>query len=431
MAPPPPELSDQTTADIRAVLSGRKPIGRNFLLFAGPAVVASIAYMDPGNFATNIQSGAQYGYTLLWVVLCANIIAMLFQALSAKLGIVTNRSLAEMCREKFPKPVVYAMWVVSEVVAMATDLAELLGGAIAFKLLFGVPLLAGMGITAAITWAILAFEGKGFRGIEIIIGALVLVIGGCYLAEIFIAPINWSSTLHGLTHPNIPDSGALTLAVGIVGATVMPHAVYLHSGLTRNRAPARDEGERRRLLRYSNREVIIALAVAGMVNMAMVMMAAAAFHEGHSDVASIETAYATLTPLLGSAAAVVFLISLLASGVSSSVVGTMAGQMIMQDFVRFKIPIWLRRIITMLPAFAVVAWGVNATSALVISQVILSLMLPVPMIALLIFTGKKSVMGEYTNKPWLHLLAVLGATLVGILNVVLLTQAAGSLLSPA
>src|SRR6185369_16191677 len=217
--------------------------------------------------------------------------AMLFQALSAKLGIVTNRSLAEMCREKFPKPVVYAMWIASEVVAMATDLAELLGGAIAFKLLFGLPLLAGMGITAAITWGILAFEGKGFRGIEIIIGTLVILIGGCYVAEIFIAPINWAGTLHGLTTPKIPDAGALTLAVGIVGATVMPHAVYLHSGLTRHRAPARNEDERRRLLRYSNREVIIALAVAGLVNLAMVMMAAAAFHEGHSDIASIETAF--------------------------------------------------------------------------------------------------------------------------------------------
>ena len=264
-------------------------------------MIASIAYMDPGNFATNIQAGAKYGYALLWVVLMANVIAMLFQALSAKLGIVTGRNLAEMCREHFPQPVVYALWIVSEVAAMATDLAEFLGGAIGLSLLLHIPLVAGMGVTAVLTYGILMFEGRGFRPIEIIIGALVAAIALCYLAEMFIAPVDWGAAGFGSVVPQLPDAGALTIAVGIVGATIMPHAIFLHSGLTQNRAPARDDGERRQLLRFSNIEVLIALAVAGLVNMAMVVMAASAFHEGHSDVAEIETAYSTLTPLLGAA----------------------------------------------------------------------------------------------------------------------------------
>ena len=365
-------MTDRTVEAIRDVLAGK---ARRFspLLFAGPAVIASIAYMDPGNFATNIQAGAKYGYALLWVVLMANVIAMLFQALSAKLGIVTGRNLAEMCREHFPQPVVYAMWIVSEVAAMATDLAEFLGGAIGLSLLLHIPLVAGMGVTAVLTYGILMFEARGFRPIEIIIGALVAAIALCYLVEMFIAPVDWGAAGFGSVVPHLPDAGALTIAVGIVGATIMPHAIFLHSGLTQNRAPARDDNERRQLLRFSNIEVLIALAVAGLVNMAMVVMAASAFHEGHSDVAEIETAYSTLTPLLGAAASGVFLTALLASGLSSSAVGTMAGQMIMQGFVGFRIPVIVRRLVTIIPAFIVVWLGVNSTNALVISQVVLEL----------------------------------------------------------
>ena len=363
-------LSDLTTRGIREVLEGRRTGARSMRLFAGPAVIASIAYMDPGNFATNIQAGARYGYTLLWVVLAANLIAMLFQGLSAKLGIVTNRNLAELCREQFPKPAVWAMWVVSEIAAMATDLAEFLGGAIGLALLFDMPLMAGMAVTAVVTYGILMLERSGFRLMEIVIGALVATIGLCYLIEMVIAPIAWGEAVAGMVTPRMPDAAAVLISVGIFGATVMPHAVYLHSGLTQARAPARDDRERRTLLRFSNREVVAALAVAGMVNMAMVMMAAAAFHLGHSGVAEIETAYHTLAPLLGAASAGVFLLSLIVSGISSSVVGTMAGQMIMQGFVGFRIPIWLRRLVTMLPAFAVVGMGVDATRALVLSQVV-------------------------------------------------------------
>lgn len=418
-------LTDQTTQSIREVLAGRRNGARSMLLFAGPAVIASIAYMDPGNFATNIQAGARYGYTLLWVVLAANLIAMLFQGLSAKLGIVTNRNLAELCREQFPPPAVWAMWVVSEIAAMATDLAEFLGGAIGLALLFDMPLMAGMAVTAVITYGILTLERSGYRLMEIVIGALVATIALCYLIEMLIAPIAWGEAAWHMVTPQMPDAAALMISVGIIGATVMPHAVYLHSSLTQARAPARNDRERRLLLRFSNREVVIALLVAGMVNMAMVMMASAAFHRGHNNVAEIETAYHILTPLLGAAAAGVFLTSLIVSGISSSVVGTMAGQMIMQGFVGFRIPIWVRRLVTMLPAFVVVGMGVDATRALVLSQVVLSLALPVPMIALVLFTRRRDIMGPFANGVWTSGAAIVGAAIVLMLNLVLLLEAFG------
>ncbi len=417
--------TERTRHGMSAVLTGERRgiLGR--LLFVGPAVIASIAYVDPGNYATNIQAGAGYGYTLLWVVLLANLIAMLFQALSARLGIVTGKNLAEMCRDNFPRPVVWAMWAVSEIAAMATDLAEFLGGAIGLALLFNLPLFWGMVVTAIVTYGILTFERKGFRPMELIIGTMIAIISLCYLIEVLIAPIDWTSAATGLVTPNLPDAAALTIAVGIIGATVMPHAVYLHSGLTQNRAVVRNDEDRRNVLRFSNVEVIIALAIAGLVNMAMVTMAASAFHQGHSDVAEIESAYLTLTPLLGSAAAAVFLVSLITSGVSSSVVGTMAGQMIMQGFLHFHVPIWVRRLVTMVPAFAVVAIGYNATDALVMSQVVLSIALPVPMIALIIFSGRRDVMGAFAIGPVMKSLAILGATVVLALNFVLLAQTFG------
>lgn len=418
-------LTDRTKTGMSAVLSGqRRGIG-GALLFAGPAIIASIAYVDPGNYATNIQAGAGYGFALLWVVLLANLIAMLFQALSAKLGIVTGRNLAELCGSTFSRPVVIAMWIVSEIAAMATDLAEFLGGAIGLSLLFGMPLFAGMIITAVVTYALLLVEGRGFRPMELVIGAFIAIIGLCYLAELFIAPVGWGGVVQGIVLPKMPDAAALTISVGIIGATVMPHAIYLHSGLTQNRAVLRNEGERRRLLRFSNIEVVLALAVAGMINMAMVITAASAFHAGHRDVAEIGTAYHMLTPILGAAAASAFLVSLIASGVSSSVVGTMAGQVIMQGFVRFRIPVWLRRVITMAPAFAVVGMGVNPTWALVLSQVVLSLALPVPMVALVWFTGRRSVMGDYVNSRALQALALAGTAVILGLNAVLLAQTFG------
>src|ERR1700722_17805319 len=421
-AAPRMRLTDQTVADIRKVLAGQTQ-WRSPLLFAGPAVVASIAYMDPGNFATNIQAGSKYGYTLLWVVLTASLAAMLFQSLSAKLGIVTGRNLAELCREQFPKPVVWALWIVSEIAAMATDLAEFLGGAIGLSLLLHIPLLAGMGVTGILTYGILMFEGRGFRPTELIIGSLVAAIALCYLVEMVIAPVDWAAAGLGSVVPRLPDGGAVTLAVGIVGATIMPHAIFLHSGLTQNRAPARDDPERRLVLRFSNIEVLVALGIAGLVNMAMVIMASSAFHAGHSDVAEIGTVYKTLTPLLGPAAAGAFLTALLASGLASSTVGTMAGQMIMQGFLRVRVPIIVRRLVTMIPAFVVVWLGVNSTSALIMTQVVLSIALPAPVIALLIFTSRKDIMGAFVNSRLTNAAASFAAMVILILNAVLLLQA--------
>jgi manganese transport protein len=418
-------VTDRTVAAAHQALAGRRRGLRTALAFAGPAIVASIAYMDPGNFATNIQAGAKYGYGLLWVVLFANVIAMLFQGLSAKLGIVTGRNLAELCRDHFPRPVVWAMWGASEIAAMATDLAEFLGGAIGLALLFHLPLFAGMVVTGIVTYGLLMCERFGFRPLELIIGSIVGLICLCYLVEMFIVPVDWASAAFHAVTPQIADAEALLLAVGIIGATVMPHAIYLHSGLTQARVPVRDDNDRRMVLRFSNREVVIALTVAGLVNMAMVMMASGAFHAGHPEVAQIETAYHTLTPLLGAGAAGVFLISLIASGVSASTVGTMAGQMIMQGFIGFRIPVWIRRLVTMLPAFVIVAVGVNATNALVISQVVLSIALPLPMISLIVFTGRKDIMGTFANGALTRVVAVMATAAVLILNVVLIVQTFG------
>ena len=418
-------MSESTTLAMQEVLDGRRTGLAVLLPFAGPAVVVSVAYMDPGNFATNIQAGARYGYGLMWVVLLANLIAMLFQSLSAKLGIVTGKNLAELCRDNFPKPLVYLMWAVSEVAAMATDLAEFLGGAIGLSLLFHMPLLVGMAVTAVITYGLLMFEKAGYRPLELVIGALVGIIGLSYLAELFVTPVAWGQVGLHLFSPSLQDAQAVTIAVGIIGATVMPHALFLHSGLTQRRLPARTEVERKKIILFSNVEVVIALTIAGMINIAMVIMASGAFHSGHPEVAEIETAYHTLAPLLGIAAAGIFLLSLIASGISSSVVGTMAGQMIMQGFVGFRIPLWLRRALTMIPSFVVVWLGVNATQALVMSQVVLSLALPFPMAALVWFTCNKKVMGHYQNRTLVRAASIVAAVAVLALNMVLLLQAAG------
>ncbi len=418
-------LTDRTTAAIGDVLAGRRRGWRSVLPFAGPAIVASVAYMDPGNFATNIQAGAAYGYRLLWVVVFANAVAMLFQALSARLGIVTGRNLAELCREQFPRHLVLAMWAVSEVAAMATDLAEFLGAAIGLSLLTHLPLLLGMAITGVAVYLILSLDRSGFRPLELVIAGLVGVIGLSYAVELVVVPPDWGLALFHSVVPRLDDSRAVTLAVGIVGATVMPHAIYLHSGLTQARAPIHNETERQMLIRFSHREVVLALAVAGLINMAMVMMAAAAFHAGHSDVAEIETAYRSLVPLLGGGAAGVFLVSLLASGLSSSAVGTMAGQVVMQGFLRVRIPVWLRRLVTMVPAFVVVGMGYDATVSLVLSQVVLSLALPVPMLALLVLSRRRAVMGAYALGPWTVTLGMAAAVVVLALNAVLLLLTLG------
>jgi manganese transport protein len=419
-------LSDRTARLARLALGGRRHGILGFLPFMGPAVLASIAYMDPGNFATNIQAGAAHGYLLLWVVLLANVIAMLFQALSARLGIVTGHSLASLCRLHFPRRLVIAMWLGSECAAMATDLAESVGAAVGISLLFGLPLLAGLLITFVVTWALLSLQSRGFRPLELIVGGFVAIISLAYVIELFLAPPAWGPALYHSVVPMLDGADSVTLAVGIVGATVMPHAIYLHSAMMTDRIVTRSDNERRKLVRYSNIEVLLALSLAGIVNMAMVAMAATMFHNGHSDVGEIETAYHTLLPLMGGVAAAAFMAALMSSGLSSSVVGTMAGQSIMQDFVHFRIPLAVRRLLTMVPAVVVVALGVNATQALVWSQVVLSLILPVPMVALLLLIRRTDVMGSFALGPRMQAVAAVATGVVLVLNAILLLQSMGN-----
>lgn len=415
-----------TRGAARAALEGRLKGLAAILPFLGPAFVASVAYVDPGNFATNIQGGSAFGYNLLWVVVVANLMAMLLQTLSAKLGLATGKNLAELSREHFSRPIVYLMWIASEVAAMATDLAEFLGASLAINLLTGLPLFIAALITGLITYLILLLERKGFRPLEIVIIALVAVIAFCYVLETLFSRPDWSQVGLHMVLPWEGNSASTLLSVGIVGATVMPHVIYLHSSLMQRRIVPRGEGEARRIFRRTIPDVIIAMGLAGLVNVAMLYMAAATFHaHGQNTIADITTAYQTLTPLLGAAASIVFAISLLASGLSSSTVGTMAGQVIMQGFVGFTIPVWVRRLVTMLPAIVVIAIGVDPTRALVLSQVVLSFVLPVPVIALVIFTSRRAVMGTLVNRKSTTILAMLCALVILLLNVLLLYQTFG------
>jgi manganese transport protein len=418
-------VTDNAVASLRRALDKPGSSWTSLLKLAGPAVVVSVAYIDPGNIATNLQAGAQYGYSLLWVAVIASLVATLLQMLSAKLGIVTGRNLAELSREHFPAPLVWVMWGVSEIAAMATDLGEFLGGALGISLLVHLPLLPSMLVTAIVTYGVLLLEKRGFRPLELVVAALVGAIGACYLMEILVTHVQWPEVAKGLVVYQLPDTQAVHIAVGIIGATVMPHALFLHSGLTQSRVPPRGDAERRKLLAYSNKEVIVALGFAALINVAMIVMAAGAFHPQHAGITEIGAAYHALMPLFGAAAAKLFLVALIASGISSSVVGTMAGQMITQGFTRLQIPLWVRRTVVMAPAFAVVAVGVNATQALVASQVVLSLALPFPMIALVWFTSRPELMGAYRNRPAILALSILAVVVVLALNAALVMQALG------
>ncbi len=414
--------SADTVSAMRDTLDNERRGLRALLPFAGPAVIASVGYMDPGNFATNIQAGSTYGYQLLWVVLLSSLVAMLFQAMSARLGIVSGRSLAELCRDSFPKPVVIGMWIASEIAAIATDLAEFMGAAMGISLLFHLALAWGLAITGIVTAGILSLDRKGFRPLELVIAAFVTVIGLSYLGELVIAPPDWHAAIFHTFVPQLRDGDALMLAVGIVGATIMPHTIYLHSGLTRDRAPARNDYQRRRLVRFSNREVVIALGLAGCVNMAMVAMSASVFREHAPGIADIAAAYRTLTPVLGAGAAVLFLVSLLASGISSSVVGTMAGQGIMQGFTGYRIPVLVRRAVTMVPA-VIICLACDPMRAMIDSQIVLSVVLPVPLIALVVLSARRSVMGRFVAPRALLAVAALATAVILLLNLALIRQA--------
>jgi manganese transport protein len=427
--PTPNVLRRGDVSTVRAaneILQGRAKKGLLARLwpFLGPAFIAAVAYVDPGNFATNIQGGAQFGYMLLWVIVASNLMAMLLQSLSAKLGIATGKNLAEMCREHFPRPVVLSMWALMEIVAMATDLAEFLGAALGFNLLFHIPLFAAGLLTAVTTFVILGLERYGFRPLEAVITALVGVIAGCYLVETILDRPDWSLIAYHAVVPQFSGTESLLLASGILGATVMPHVIFLHSSLTQGRIVTRDPAQLKRLFRFELVDVIIAMGLAGVVNAAMLIMAASTFFaHGFTAVGTIEEAYRTLTPLLGDAASWVFAISLLASGLSSATVGTMSGQVIMQGFMHRQIPSWIRRVVTMLPSLGVIALGLEPTRTLVISQVILSFGLPFAIVPLVLFTRRADVMGVLVNRRATTVLAGLVAGLIIALNLFLLYQA--------
>ena len=417
-----PKSADRGTLEAAAeALEGRRRgIGR-LLPFIGPAFVAAVAYVDPGNFATNIQGGAQFGYLLLWVVIASNLMAMLIQSLSAKLGIACGRNLAEVIRDHYPSWAVWAMWVLSEVVAMATDLAEFLGAALGFYLLFGMPLIAAGLLTGVVTFLILGLQRYGFRPLEAVITALVGVIAVSYLVETLLDQPSWIQVGMAVVRPRFDGTESILLATGILGATVMPHVIFLHSALTQDRIVVRDPERMRRLFHFELIDVVFGMGIAGLVNAAMLIMAASTFYvSGLHEVGSIEAAYQTLTPLLGNAASTVFAIALLASGLSSSTVGTMSGQVIMQGFLHRSIPIWIRRGITMLPALVVILLGFDPTRTLVMSQVVLSFGIPFALIPLVFFTRRRDIMGPLTNHPITTLAASLVAALIVLLNLFLL-----------
>ena len=391
------------------------------LPFLGPAFVACVAYIDPGNFATNIAGGSKFGLTLCWVILASNLMAMLIQTLSAKLGIATGRNLPEVCRAEFSRRTSFSLWVQAELIAMATDLAEFLGAALGFHLLLGIGLFPAALLTGVVTFAILGLQRIGLRTFEAVIAAFVATIGACYLAEIWYShPPLGLVALHAVK-PEFAGSESVLLAVGILGATVMPHVIYLHSALTQNRVVPRNDEEARRLYRYTKIDVVIAMTIAGLINMAMLVVAATVFFgSGLLNVDSLEGAHRTLVPILGGASSTLFALALLASGLSSSTVGTLSGQVVMQGFIDRKIPIFVRRLVTMLPALVVAAIGVDPSRTLVISQVILSFGIPFALIPLVWFTSRRDLMGPLANRRTTTVVAAAVAGLISLLNVFLL-----------
>jgi manganese transport protein len=409
-----------TLAAAQETLRGERRGLRGLWPFLGPAFIAAVAYIDPGNFATNIAGGAKYGYLLLWVVLSANLMAMLVQTLSAKLGIATGRNLPETCRDHFPRPVSLSLWVQAEAIAMATDLAEVIGAALGLHLLFGMPLFPAGLLAGAGAFGILALQRYGFRRLEAAVASLVGVIVVAFAFEVFLAKPDAGEVARHLFVPRFDGSESVLLAVGILGATVMPHVVYLHSALTQKRVAGSNDEEKRRIQRFERIDVIIAMTIAGFVNISMLAIAAAVFFG--AGIESIEDAYANFESELGSTAAILFGVALLASGFSSSSVGTLAGQVVMQGFINRRIPIFLRRAITLAPALIVIAIGVDPSRALVISQVVLSFGIPFALVPLVIFTSKRELMGGLVNTRVTTLAAWVVAGLIISLNLFLLYE---------
>src|SRR5215217_4884027 len=409
----PPSASRMAAARERGRLRGR-------LAMLGPAFVAAVAYIDPGNFATNIAGGAKYGYLLVWVIIGANLMAMLVQYLSAKTGLATGRTLPELCREHFPRPVSFGLWMQAEAIAIATDLAEFVGAAIALNLLFGVPPFAAGLITAVVAFAILGLQSRGYRKFELAIAGFLGIVCLGFVYDLTFTGVDGSAFVSGLV-PGFDGTDSILLAVGILGATVMPHVVYLHSALTSRRVPTENVEERRELLRFQRLDVVMAMGIAGFINMTMLVVAAQLFHDtGHTGVDSIEGAHAGIQTLIGGGAALAFAVALLASGLSSSSVGTFAGQVVMQGFINFKINLFVRRAITMAPALVVLALGLDPSSTLVISQVVLSFGIPFALVPMILLTRRADVMGELVNRSYTTAVAAVVAALIIGLNAFLL-----------
>ncbi len=392
--------------------------------FMGPAFLVSVGYIDPGNWATNIEGGASFGYMLLWVLLLSNLMAILLQILAAKLGVATGKSLSENCRANFSKPVSIGLWITAEAAAMATYLAEFLWAPLGIYILLGIPLFPAALIAGGLVFLIMALHGFGYRKVEILIFGFVLIVAVVYVAELFLARPDWLQVGFHTVVPQI-GSDSILVAIGMLGATVMPHNIFLHSSVVKHRLRPGDAKHNHRVYRYSVLDSVVALNMAWFINSAMIIMAAAVFFNKGIGVSSIEEAYATLTPLLGGFAAFAFAIALLSAGLSSSVTGTMAGQYIIEGFLNIRFPIWVRRIITMIPALIIIGMGINTLKALIISQVVLSLQLPFTIIPLILFTKSKKLMGRYANKPLTNVLVCVVAALIIGLNGLLIYQVFG------
>jgi len=420
--PPAGELALPSPSALQRVRQRRGL--RSVLPLLGPAFVACIAYVDPGNFATNIAGGAKYGYLLLWVIVAANLMGMLIQNLSAKIGIATGKNLPELCREHFPRTVSFGLWVQAELIAMSTDLAEFVGAAIALNLLFGVPLFAAGLMTAVVAFGVLALQSRGHRRFEVAIAGFLGIILLGFLYDTLRIGFDARAAAGGFV-PSFQGSDSVLLATGILGATVMPHVIYLHSALTQKRIKLENDAERRELLRFNRIDVTIAMGLAGIVNMAMLIIAASLFHGSHSGIESIESAHTGFKELAGGGAALAFAMALMASGFASSSVGTYAGQVVMQGFIDRKIPLVLRRLVTMLPALVVLALGLDASRSLVISQVVLSFGIPFALVPLVLLTRRRDVMGALVNRRITTIVAGVVAVMISLLNVFLLAQTFG------
>ncbi|MBT2216997.1 Mn(2+) uptake NRAMP transporter MntH [Virgibacillus dakarensis] len=404
------------------IFNGKTRGFKRILPFLGPAFIASVAYIDPGNFATNITAGSKYGYMLLWVIAASNLMAVLIQTLSAKLGIATGKNLPEIARQRFPKGISYFLWVQSELVIMATDLAEFIGAALGLYLLFGIPMLPAALITAIVSFAILELQRRGYRSLEIGIAAMVMMVVLAFAFQTFLAKPDALQVLNGMVIPRFDGVESILLATGILGATVMPHAIYLHSSLTQNRIVGKNDREKKLIFKFEFTDIVVAMIIAGAINMAMLIIAAALFYKEGLVVEDLDVAFRELNHLIGPFAAGAFGAGLLIAGLSSSSVGTLSGDVVMQGFIKKRIPLYVRRFVTMIPPLLVIISGVNATYALVISQVILSFGIAFALVPLIMFTSNQTIMGVLVNKRITTIAAWIIAVLVILLNLFLVVE---------